>query len=60
MNNIKIINNKLPSNIGGHISTVEGFRTTANFFAFSIHKAKLGIINVNDAANNENIVRQYK
>ena len=58
-NLVEIINNKLPSNIGGHISTVEGFRATKYYFTFSIHKAKLGIIDVNDSTNNENIVRQW-
>ena len=58
-NLVEIINDKLPSNIGGHISTVEGFRATEYYFTFSIHKAKLGIIDVNDSTNNENIIRQW-
>lgn len=48
----------LPNNRGGHISTVEGFRNTA-YFAFSIHKSKLGIEDINAGEVNQNIVKRY-
>lgn len=48
----------LPNNRGGHISTVEGFRNTA-YFAFSIHKSKLGIEDINAGEANQNIVKRY-
>ena len=62
LNNVKtfgnVKNNLLPSNQGGHISKVEGFRNTA-YFGFSIHKSKLGISDVNAGLPNQPIVRQY-
>lgn len=48
----------LPNNRGGHISTVEGFRNTA-YFAFSIHKSKLGIEDINAGEVNQNILKRY-
>jgi len=62
LNNIKthsnVKNNLLPSNQGGHISKVEGFRNTA-YLTFSIHKSKLGISDVNAGLPNQPIIKQY-
>ncbi|WP_415276478.1 hypothetical protein [Clostridium perfringens] len=62
-----ILNDRFPSNIGGHLSRVEGFRVASNYFTLSIHKSKLGIQDVNDTNNlpalkrwlNENPVTVY-
>lgn len=53
-----VFNAILPSNKGGHTATVEGLRITA-YVAFSIHKNKLGIEDVNDYIENEKIVKQW-
>lgn len=62
-----ILNDRFPSNIGGHLSKAEGFRVASNYFALSIHKSKLGIQDVNDTSNlpvlkrwlNENPITVY-
>lgn len=53
-----VFNAILPSNQGGHIATKEGIRIT-NYVAFSIHKDKLGIEDVNDYVRNQKIVTQW-
>lgn len=53
-----ILNDKLPSNQGGYLSTKEGFRIINNYFAISIHKSKLGITNVNDP-NNSILIKNW-
>lgn len=45
------LNDRLPSNQGGHLSTTEGFKITSTYFTLSIHKSKLGVENVNDPNN---------
>lgn len=47
----KCINDRLPSNQGGHLSTIEGFKITSQYFAISVDKNKLGATNVNDSNN---------
>ena len=57
--NSKINCNTLPSNRGGHINVVEGIILTTNYFGFSIHKAKLGITDVNDQQQNESKASEW-
>lgn len=45
------LNDRLPSNQGGHLSTTEGFKITSTYFTLSLHKSKLGVENVNDPNN---------
>ena len=52
------INDRLPANQGGHLSTKEGFKITSEYFAISIHKSKLGITNVNDP-NNSALIKNW-
>lgn len=52
------INDRLPSNQGGYLSTKEGFKVTSEYFAISIHKSKLGVTNVNDP-NNSTLIKKW-
>ena len=52
------INDRLPSNQGGYLSTKEGFKVTSEYFAISIHKSKLGVTNVNDP-NNSALIKKW-
>ncbi|MCF2684995.1 BppU family phage baseplate upper protein [Clostridium perfringens] len=52
------INDRLPANQGGYLSTKEGFKVTSEYFAISIHKSKLGVTNVNDP-NNSALIKKW-
>ena len=52
------LNDRLPSNQGGYLSTEEGFKITSEYFALSIHKSKLNIENVNEASHST-ILKQW-
>lgn len=52
------INDRLPANQGGYLSTKEGFKITSEYFAISIHKSKLGVTNVNDP-NNSTLIKKW-
>lgn len=52
------INDRLPANQGGYLSTKEGFKITSEYFAISIHKSKLGVTNVNDP-NNSALIKKW-
>ncbi|EIF6155351.1 BppU family phage baseplate upper protein [Clostridium perfringens] len=52
------INDRLPANQGGYLSTKEGFKVTAEYFALSVHKSKLGVTDVNDP-NNSTLIKKW-
>lgn len=52
------INDRLPANQGGYLSTKEGFKVTSEYFAISIHKSKLGVTDVNDP-NNSALIKKW-
>lgn len=52
------INDRLPANQGGYLSTKEGFKITSEYFAISIHKSKLRVTNVNDP-NNSTLIKKW-